>query len=90
MFAGRGWIDPVKEANAAKIRMDIGISSLEDEAAEQGRDWREEMEQQARENAYADELGIPRPHQGPADVAAVVANQDAQDAADRAAEEKAA
>ena len=35
---GRGWIDPVKEADAAQIRMDTFISTLEDECAEQGKD----------------------------------------------------
>lgn len=61
-FAGRGWVDPLKEALAAKARIESGISTLSDECAEQGRDWREQMEQQARENMLADKLGIPRPH----------------------------
>ena len=45
---GRGWIDPVKEAEAARIRMESGLSTLEDECAEQGNDWEEVMEQRAR------------------------------------------
>ncbi|AWN43159.1 phage portal protein [Methylobacterium durans] len=61
-FAGRGWVDPLKEALAAKARMDGNISTMADECAEQGRDWREQLEQMARENALADELGLPRPH----------------------------
>lgn len=59
VMAGRGWIDPVKEADAAKIRMEAGLSTLEDECAEQGRDWREVLEQRARERAYATSLGLP-------------------------------
>ena len=55
---GRGWVDPVKEAQAAKLRMETGISTLEDECAEQGRDWEEVLEQRAREKARAGELGV--------------------------------
>ncbi|KAB1069250.1 phage portal protein [Methylobacterium planeticum] len=61
-FAGRGWVDPLKEALAAKARMDAGISTMADECAEQGRDWREQLEQMARENTMAEELGLPLPH----------------------------
>ena len=55
---GRGWIDPVKEATASKIRMEIGISTLEDECAEQGQDWGEVLEQRAREKARIEALGL--------------------------------
>ena len=58
---GRGWIDPVKEADAAQTRITIGVSTLEDECAEQGKDWEEVLEQQARENDRRRELGIPVP-----------------------------
>ncbi|MCL5745017.1 MAG: phage portal protein [Acidobacteria bacterium] len=46
---GRGWVDPVREADAAETRMKINISTLEDECAEQGRDWEEVIEQRASE-----------------------------------------
>lgn len=55
---GRGWIDPVKEAEASKIRMEIGLSTLEDECATQGLDWEEVLEQRAREQAKMRELGL--------------------------------
>jgi lambda family phage portal protein len=55
---GRGWIDPVKEANASETRLRIGITTLEDECAEQGADWEEVAEQRAREKAKLDELGL--------------------------------
>lgn len=55
---GRGWVDPVKEAQAAKIRMEIGVSTLEDECAEQGRDWEETLEQRAREKQRMRDLGL--------------------------------
>ena len=46
---GRGWVDPVKEAQACQIRMNIGLSTLENECASQGLDWEEVLEQRARE-----------------------------------------
>ena len=55
---GRGWVDPVKEADAARIRMNAGISTLEAECAEQGLDWEEVLEQRAREHAKMRELGL--------------------------------
>lgn len=56
IFSGRGWVDPTKEIEAAKIRMETGISTLEDESAEQGRDWEEVLEQKAIEMQRRKEL----------------------------------
>lgn len=61
---GRGWIDPKKEAEAGKIRMET-VSTLEDECAEQGKDWEEVLEQRARENDAAAALGLPPVHVPP-------------------------
>lgn len=36
---GRGYVDPVKEAQAAVLRIEAGLSTIEIECAEQGRDW---------------------------------------------------
>lgn len=58
---GRGWVDPVKESQAAQIRMDIGISTLEDECADQGKDWQEVLTQRKLEEDYKRELGLNRP-----------------------------
>ncbi len=55
---GRGWVDPVKEAKAAHLRMQVGLSTLEDECASQGLDWEEVLEQLAREKAKIKELGL--------------------------------
>ena len=55
---GRGWIDPVKEVKASKLRLDIGLSTLEDECATQGLDWEEVLEQRAREQTKLRELGL--------------------------------
>lgn len=42
---GRGYVDPVKEAEAANMRIDGLLSTLQDEAAEQGDDWEELLDQ---------------------------------------------
>lgn len=56
---GRGWVDPVKEAVASETRLQARISTLEDECAEQGKDWEDVLEQIAVEQAKMRELGIP-------------------------------
>ena len=45
----RGYIDPVKEAQAAQIRIDTMMSTLERECAEQGLDVEEVLDQLAWE-----------------------------------------
>lgn len=59
--APKGWVDPVKEAQGAVLRMDAGVSTLQQEAAEQGHDWEELLDQRARERARMTELGVPFP-----------------------------
>jgi lambda family phage portal protein len=58
VFAGRGWVDPVKEATASKIRMDSNLSTLEAECAEQGLDYEEVIDQRSREMALLKERGL--------------------------------
>lgn len=58
VFAGRGWVDQVKEAQAAKLRMEIGVSTLETECADQGLDWEDVLEQRKRERDRMEELGL--------------------------------
>lgn len=58
---GQGWIDPTKEAEAAIIRMTAGISTLEQECAEQGGDAEENLDARQREIAEMKERGIPLP-----------------------------
>jgi lambda family phage portal protein len=58
---GRGWIDPVKEAEAAQIRMASMISTLEMECAEQGMDWNDVLDQRALEVARLKELDLYQP-----------------------------
>jgi len=56
--SGRGWVDPEKEAKAAAIRLATGLTTQESESAEQGRDWKEDMMQRAREQRFARKLGV--------------------------------
>lgn len=58
IFGGRGWVDPVKEAQAAALRIESGISTLEKECAEQGDDFEEVMDQRAIELRMAAERGL--------------------------------
>lgn len=58
---GRGWVDPLKEAQAAEKRLEIGIATFEDECAEQGADWEEVLQQRARELKRAKDLGVALP-----------------------------
>ena len=75
----RGYIDPVKEILAAAARIEAGVSTLEDECAEQGKDWEEVMHQQAREMALRKEL-----HLEPEDSAIAQAIQDTKNPAKQA------
>lgn len=58
---GRGWVDPVKEAQAAGERLKGRISTLEDECAEQGRDWMDVLDQLKTEEDYTKEIGLSAP-----------------------------
>lgn len=53
---GRGYIDPTKEILAAAARVEAGVSTLQDECADQGDDWEEIMEQRVREIVRRREL----------------------------------
>lgn len=56
--APKKWIDPLKEANANKIALATGQKTLKDIAAENGRDWREVVDEIAEINDYAVKKGI--------------------------------
>lgn len=57
---GRGYVDPVKEAQAAAMRMDSLVSTLQRECAEQGLDYEEILDQIAAEEAELKDRGIER------------------------------
>lgn len=47
--AGKGYVDPMKEVQAAGLRIALGLSTWEKECAEQGEDYREMIAQVVRE-----------------------------------------
>ncbi len=55
----RGHIDPDKEAKANERALATGQKTYSDMYAEQGKDWREEFGQQAKEKAERERLGLP-------------------------------
>jgi lambda family phage portal protein len=57
----RGWVDPTKEPAGAVLRMEAGVSTLEQEAAEQGADWEEIADQRAIEQRAYEQRGLPPP-----------------------------
>lgn len=59
IFGGKGWVDPVKEAQAAVLRMAAGLSTMEQECAEQGLDYEEVLDQQQVEARMRAERGLP-------------------------------
>ncbi|MCK7615191.1 phage portal protein [Roseibium sediminicola] len=61
---GRGYIDPVKEADAAIKRMGARLTTLERETAEQGGDWEQNLDQFGREEAAFAGRGLAGPLQG--------------------------
>ena len=54
----RGWVDPMKEADAAVARINAGISTLEMECSEQGHDWRDIVLQRAVERQFMIDNGL--------------------------------
>lgn len=52
------WIDPQKESSANKTALDSGIKSFKDISAEQGKDWRQQIDDMAEVAEYAREKGV--------------------------------
>ena len=52
------WIDPLKEANATKTALQTGQKTFKQVAAEQGRDWRDQIDDMAEIMEYGKEKGI--------------------------------
>jgi lambda family phage portal protein len=61
MGPARGWVDPVAEVQGAVMGMDAGLSTLENESAEQDLDWEETLDQRAKEIERFKKLGLPLP-----------------------------
>ena len=61
IFGGRGWVDPVKDATASRMRVEGFVSTLEQECAEQGLDLEEVLDQRQIEAAMMRERGLSMP-----------------------------
>lgn len=55
---GMKWIDPLKEANANKIALETNQTTLAEIAGSTGNDWREIIDQRAKELEYMREKGV--------------------------------
>lgn len=55
---GFAWVDPLKDVQTAKESRGAGMSSLSDVCSQQGKDWRDVIDQIAIENKYAKEKGV--------------------------------
>lgn len=56
--APKKWIDPAKEASANKIALNTGQKTFQQIAEENGRDWREQLDDTLEVLAYAKENGL--------------------------------
>jgi lambda family phage portal protein len=56
--SGWSWIDPLKEANANKVALETGQTTLARICAAYGADWQDELKQRAEEIQYAKSLGL--------------------------------
>nr|WP_245214485.1 phage portal protein [Pararoseomonas indoligenes] len=57
----RGWVDPVAERQGAVLGMEAGFGTLEQECAEQGRDYEENLDQRQVEIRMMKDRGLPLP-----------------------------
>jgi lambda family phage portal protein len=59
-FQPRGWdwVDPLKDVGADRAAIESGLSSLQESCAKRGKDWRDVLDQRAREEEYAKKLGL--------------------------------
>lgn len=56
--APKKWIDPAKEASANKIALNTGQKTYQQIAAENGRDWKEQLDETLEVLRYAEEKGL--------------------------------
>ena len=58
VLSPKKWIDPLKEANANKIAMETGQKTFKQISAEQGKDWKQQIDDMAEVLEYAKEKGV--------------------------------
>jgi len=56
--SGWAWVDPMKEAQGAKIAIELGLTTLRDEAAKYGKFWEDNVAQRKIEIAAAKDAGM--------------------------------
>ena len=56
--APKKWIDPLKESNANKIAMQTGQKTFMQICAENGRDWKDTIDDMRKVMEYGEESGI--------------------------------
>lgn len=64
---GRGYVDPLKEAQANELMLQMGTTTLDKVCADQGQDWEEVAAQRQVERNLLAEMGLP-----PLDIGAVL------------------
>jgi len=57
---GKGTVDPLKEAKADELEMDMGTLTFEDACASRGKDWEDQMDQLQREKQAREQRGLTR------------------------------
>lgn len=62
---GWAWIDPLKEVNARKAEIGSGMTTLQQTCAEKGLDWHDVLRQRAREQVFAQSLGLQLSYDSP-------------------------
>jgi capsid protein len=55
---GWTWVDPLKDQQAAKIGLELGLTTREEIAAAQGKNYEDIFAQLAEENLLAESLGV--------------------------------
>ena len=58
---GKPMIDPLKERQAQQLGMQMGVETMEEVCAEEGQNWRDNLDQLAYEQRYRAQLGLPDP-----------------------------
>lgn len=58
---GKPMIDPMKERQAQQLGVQMGVETMEDIAADAGKNWRDLLDQAAYERASYRKLGVPHP-----------------------------
>jgi len=58
IFKGFDWVDPLKEAQAKRLELLVGLTTLADEAAAKGKDWKELIKQRAKEIEFMKDVGL--------------------------------